>query len=629
MDRELALIVAHSAPPTIARVSGGYEARTSWHRRWNGRLVLADGAAAGLTVLAALALVWVYVSNEHDFYTSDYLGYQTITHSIVVAYHQSPRAVAGALLDSMNGDYNAIFTIPLAPFVLLLGDSRVVFESALTVAYFLPFCGMLGLVATAIVRAPSRPVFWSAVALTLLAPMAWVPTLRGYPDAGGACLILLALWLSLRNLRDGRPQRLAPCVAIGFLLALAALFRRHFAYDLLAFLAAMALHGMIGLLRSRHQGWAPFWQQAVAAGAPVLAVAVTSGLTLAVVGHSFLYRSLTTNYSALYAAYMQPATVVVDWYAAAYGGVALALAGIGFAVGFGRRTIGCDAGRLVLLVGGFAFLEWAVVVRQTGEQYTLHFTPFVVLGLVVLLWSVKPRKAVVPALGLVLGVNCLVGLTPLALPGIGRSDSRWLAMRELPLTRTDQAEVASAVGYLRETVPPGAPIYVVASSAIVNRDLLASAEQMIYGWDNARLELLRVPQVDSRDAWPLPLLLESRYVVVARPFQHQLPAERQRVVKVVADLFDGDEEFADDFVRLPTTFALEAGTTLDVYQRERSTSLDVALRTLAFMEQSQPRPGGQGDWMVLEQPASSSTSEEHGAAVRFQGPSCPARAGNI
>src|SRR2546423_9484364 len=100
---------------------------------------------------------------------------------------------------------------------------------------------MLAAIAVKLIPFRPRAVFWSTVALTLLTPMAWEPTLRGYRDTGAAFLILLAVWIYLYNARLDRWWQIP---LIGFLLVAAMLFRRHFAYAATAFVGAMMLHAL-------------------------------------------------------------------------------------------------------------------------------------------------------------------------------------------------------------------------------------------------------------------------------------------------------------------------------------------------------------------------------------------------
>src|SRR5258708_8102202 len=197
---------------------------------------LLDSSLLVLLLAVVVAVTYVYVSSEHVFYWSDYSGYQNITHDIAARYHKSPFVAARAVAGSLFLDYNALFTIPILPFVLLFGDSRIVFEIAIAVVYLVPFTLVLGLIAVTLIPARPRAIFYSTLPFALLTPFTWVPTLRGYPDTGAACLVGLALWAYVQDIRLQRRWQIP---LIGCLLALALLFRRHFSYDCIAFLAAM------------------------------------------------------------------------------------------------------------------------------------------------------------------------------------------------------------------------------------------------------------------------------------------------------------------------------------------------------------------------------------------------------
>ena len=198
-------------------------------------------------ILTIISVVYTYVSSENTIYVSDYAGYQNIAHNIVSSYRQSPLSAMRAIALSTLEEYNALFTIPLIPWMLIFGESRMAFELALGIMYLLPFTLILG--ALAIQMLPTRPgtVFWLTVAFALLMPIVWVPTLRGYPDTGAAFLIALAVWVYLR---DTRLTRWWQIPVIGFLVVGALLFRRHFAYAGIAFFLTMALHVFGQICRS-------------------------------------------------------------------------------------------------------------------------------------------------------------------------------------------------------------------------------------------------------------------------------------------------------------------------------------------------------------------------------------------
>jgi hypothetical protein len=328
---------------------------------------------------------------------------------------------------------------------------------------------------------------------------------------------------------------------------------------------------------------------------------------LVTLGHPFLSRFLHIDYNALYADYTKPPISSLTWYIATYGWLVFSAAALGFVLGIRSRTVNLDAVIFIILFGSLTVLAWLLVARQTGEQYTLNFTPIVVMGLSILMWTVALRwKPVLRRITLVgsiaiLSGNFILGLAALTMSNNSMLDSLF-AMQEAPFTRGDQAQIMQLVDYLRTVAKNGEPIYVAASSTVMGKDTLISAERMQYGWDNAKLNILYSPEIDSRDYYPLELLLRAKYVVLVDPFQYHLSPDKQRIVHVVYDIFKNYREFAQDFVQLPKHFTLDEGAVTSIYERVRPTSIATAIKTLEFMENYvQVRPGGQPDWILIDQ----------------------------
>jgi hypothetical protein len=436
--------------------------------------------------------------------------------------------------------------------------------------------------------------------------MVWVPTLRGYPDTGAAALMALAAWIYLRDTRLRHAWQMG---AIGFLVTGAVLFRRPFAYSALAFFGAIALLALIKFAQRMRSEPKAAWREL---GTNILCIGITASFSLAMVvifGRSFLIRLLTIDYNALYAAYTRPPLSSFTWYVAAYGWPVFGAAVIGFLLGIRYRILRPDAAKFLVIFGGLTLLAWLLVARQTGEQYTLNFTPTVVLGLAALLWTVMsvvrptPRRIVLTGGIAYLGVNLLLALSPVTLPNY-LNPNPVFAMQEAPLTRSDQAQVLRLVDYFRQIAGDGEPIYVAASSEVMGKDTLVSAEHLSHGWNNSRLNVLYSPEIDSRDFYPLELLLQAQYVLVVDPFQYHLSPGQQRVVQAVYDIFKNNREFARDFVELPEHFPLDGGAAASVYRRVRPTSIPTAIGTLEFMQSFvQTRPGAQPDWMLLDSTA--------------------------
>src|SRR5262249_48888711 len=91
---------------------------------------------------------------------------------------------------------------------------------------------------------------------------------------------------------------------------------------------------------------------------------------------------------------------------------------------------------------------------------------------------------------------------------------------------------------------------------------------------------------------PTSALFNADFVVVTRPFQHHLPVEQQKVVKVVFDAFVERWEVTNDFELLPRDFAIPASGRTRVWKRVRTTSPEIAYRTaeriLRYVKGEQP-----------------------------------------
>jgi hypothetical protein len=557
-----------------------------------------------LALLAALMAVllgvtYAYVGAERFFYYWDFAVHQDIASATAAAFRESWTAGWRAVGQSLREDYNALFALPLAP-VLGRHDSRMAYEMGLALTGLLPFALAVGALATRVVAGPARTVFWTATWLTLLVPMSWVPTLRGYPDAGAAALITIALAVYLR---DDRPRRPREAALIGVLLAAAVLYRRHFLYAALAFTASALLFETARAARSARGGAASARGEWIGLGQRVGAGGLAAAATMGALGQGFLTRLWSYDFARLYRAYEEAPRHVVEWYADAFGLALIGLAVLG-ALAAARAGLAHRAPLAYLaLFAALSTLQWVFFVRQLGEQYTLHVTPLLVLGLTALLfriWSIRaalPRALARTALAAILVANALLGLTVVAAESPVR---RAFGGAWVPLIRWDYDEVARLVDFLRGISNAYQGVYVIASSHTINADLVRHAEQVLHGRRDRQLDVLPVPTVDSRDYYPLNALLEAEHVVLVRPLQTHLRPEEQKVLAVVYDLFASGGEIARDFTARPERFELEDGALVTVFSRDHPTGLATALRTLAIVESAVPtRPGQLAEWTVV------------------------------
>ncbi|HEY9608057.1 hypothetical protein [Allocoleopsis sp.] len=201
---------------------------------------------AGLLALLALIIgivTWVYISSERNFHW--WIDWYARTLEIVNAFRESPSQAIELVQRSLIAERNRLYTLPLIPFFLVFGSSRLVYELSLALVYLLPFALVMGAIATQLIRVHSRPVFWATAFLTLLIPVSWIPTFMGIPDTGGAVFIGLAMFVYLQDVRLKQWWRIP---LIGFLIGSAILLRRPFIYAGATFLGALALQALISFI---------------------------------------------------------------------------------------------------------------------------------------------------------------------------------------------------------------------------------------------------------------------------------------------------------------------------------------------------------------------------------------------
>ncbi len=600
------------------------------------RKFLIDGFFLFLLVLATVVLTSIYVSSERTFYWWDYAGYNTATVNTANLFRDSPTQAWREVIQSLSKEKNLLISLPLVPFILLFGESRLSYILGVSLIYLLPFRLLLGAISAKLIPVYPRTVFWSTVWLSLLIPMSWIPTLRGYLDTGGCVFVALAI---LVYLQDVKLKSWWQIPLIGCFLAAAILFRRHFAYSAIAFLGAATLQvfsEFIVLKYRRDRAMpcpkdrdtavpfpyvdcpkdrdtaVPFpYRYLLESGVKLGLIAATSFAILMLVAGDFTRSAVTVDYRNLYAAWSLPVNDILTRYADFYGLGTWLLVAIGFSAGMLTRRLVSKAAIFIVLFGILSLVEWLLVLRYGYLHYTIHVTPIALLGLSAFFWTTwltlrgKIRYLILGAAGLYLVVNAAVGLIPVKL-----NLSKLFVANFPPLVRSDYGEVVKLVDFLRKIAPNEEPIYIAGASNSFNANILRQANRKLNppsGW--WKLNVIGRPQIDSRDTYPLPELLMSQYAVVAVPFQQVLLSDEQvlrsheqDVVKVVYDAFTQNWEISRDFQLLPEQFKLENGVTVSIYRRIRPTSIATAVKTLdAMQRQIGDKPGTQLDWISLHQ----------------------------
>lgn len=563
--------------------------------------ILAGHAVGVLLVIVGVLVVTVaYVSGEHTFYTWDFHTYSTRLETTFAQLTLSPLTALVQVYLSTSQEYNLIPTVPLLPLRAALEGSRVAYEANLAVVFIVPFVLAVGWIGSRTIAGPRAAVFWTTVLIALAIPYTWVSILRGYTDLGAAAIVAAAIGLYVADPRLTRPWR---PIAIGVLLAGAFLFRRPFAYDGIAFVAALGVI-VLGRALSGARADLPRTLRTLAFDVSRLVLVVLGGaITLLAIGHRLVGKLLIEDYGALYRSYVRDADDVLRWLGSGYGWLIVGLAGAGFALAW--RAAMLD--RRLMFVGLYGLILsalWVFVVGQEDVHYAAHFVVPVAIGLATLVWALRrllPTRLVTPAIAtvaLLLTVNLAAGLTPW-LPGDGSIARTLLAAPNPPLVRADYDEMLRLVGDIRQVAGVRKAVLVIGSTDGFSDDTVRVADEVSRG-DAPPLFVLNSPHVDSRDQYPLAVLVAADVVVLPDPLPLALAPDQQGVQRVLHDLLTQGSTVSNGFRTLPGSYALDGGVAVRVLVRVRPTSLPEAEAALIAMRRYTPSvPPNQVPWVSV------------------------------
>jgi hypothetical protein len=541
-------------------------------------------------------IAYIYISNEKYFYFWDYANYSDKVNHLVEKWQLSPLKVIEKVVDSLGDNYTDLPSLLILPFRLVFGGSRLVFILSLALVYLLPFSLMMGHVATLLIAAPKRLVFWSTAFTSILIPTVWVPILRGYPDIGSVVLIAIAITIYWK---DFRLKKTKSILAIAALMSVAVFFRRHFAYGFRAFALALILDTVWTYLRTyKKYSYRHLFRVAFTRTKRISALIVF----FLIFSPILVFKTLFIDYRTLYSSYEVSLSENFIYYGESYGWIIWFLATLGFFLGFLTKILNLRQAQFLILFGLCSVIQWIFFSRQLGVHYTTHFSIFIVLGVSTLFWSIGTIKqkikrwSILALHGAILGINFCLGLT-----FIGQKyfpNRTIFAVNEPPLIRQDYETFVQLLKYLSKINPEKKQIYVGASSWSFNSSIIKSGGS--YLQPPIQLPVVGTSDIDSRDVYPLYRLLKAHYVVIATPFQHHLAPSEQQVVQVVMDTFDQNWRFTQDFKLLPFQFHLEKNITVKIYERIRPASVGTILETLEqFRTRVLRKPGQETYWLTL------------------------------
>ncbi len=529
---------------------------------------LAGALAAG----AVLAFVAWYVRAERTIPFWDQAGYWLKTLAIAERLPHDPIGTLSTVLRTIRrDDYNQLIALPLAPAVLLFGESRLVYVLAIALLYGVAAAASIALFTERAFLRPRRAAPLGvalAVASIVIAPRLWLPVLVGLPDVAGCIVVPLAWWALREPLEEIPPRRI---VAIAAALALLIVLRRWYAYGVLALLLALGVEQVVrvGLgARGRATLLAALARLALLAAATLGFVLLASG------GHGL--DMIGTDYGRIYGAYRGPSPLR-DAAAALprdFGWLRLALAALGAAMVL-RDAATRPLARLLLVQTVLVVVLFGRTQGFAAHHEYLLVPQLAVFGAVAaatLAGAATAGRVVAAVLVLLLALDFAVQLAPGVQGALGPAASAFGRLAYPPVVRSDLDEVARLVRTVDVlTRDDHVRVYVLSSSTVLNEEVLANAHLADPSLPDLHDRILPVSHVDARDGFPW-ALAQAGIVVLSEPTGYHLRPESQRVIGVPADAIRSGRGIGAAFQRRPERFVLEDGGTVVLYGRLRDPS---------------------------------------------------------
>jgi hypothetical protein len=337
-------------------------------------------------------------------------------------------------------------------------------------------------------------------------------------------------------------------------------------------------------------------------------------------------RILDYKDQLLYISWHRSTAEIILFYSSVFGIITISVSFLGLVISVFKKSLSRHAVKFILLFLIVNTILWITYVKQLGPQYTLHFTPWLILGLVtalftgIRLFQGLANKIYIFIFSLFIFVNFILGLTNISFQKLfyyGEDNLNSLqlnifSMKNPPEERTDYDEIIHLIQYLRNITTPEDIIYIASSSDILNDDIIIQTNariqkinypttiQKYWKRQGSILNIPYIPFADRIHPYPLELLIKSDYVIVADPIQYHLRPEEQEILKIVYDIFINNWKFSDDFIELKQRFHLSDGVDLKIFKRVNKTSINTIIDTLGKMtEFIKQAPGGQLLWMDI------------------------------
>lgn len=523
----------------------------NWLRLFWKQKILKQFIVVALVIFPGLLLFFL-LKGEKYFYYWDFSGYWVRAIQFNNSFFEAPISAFEKIYSSINHDeYNLLPNLLLVLLNKILGLDFEAYVLSIYLVYCVPFALVTS---NFILNFSKTENGWFNLLLPVLclvfAPLL-TPIRFGFIDVVGLLPIIMILSILLKT-HFLRKINIKASITIGILILLLVFSRRWYAFWATAFYLSTFLVNLIFSISKKEVK--PLFYSCVNL---FVAGVIPLGIML-LFFYPFFEMSVLKDYGDIYAAYRR-----ADWSGEFqstlrfFGWFILSFAAIGLV--FMMKTRKSMAA--FLLISTFIIVALFSRINDFGgHQHFYLLLPLIFIPFFVAMFhffKIKKWSFIVFAGFLLVNSFFVFGLAPnLNLQKFGFS-----AVDATPKMRGDYEAIMAMAEDIKKLGDTGGYTYVLASSEILNDDILRNSQLPEL---NALPNLLHTQHVDRRDHFPNELFLAD-YVLVTNPAQLHLGPENQQLVHYFnQQILDG---FLKPHYEIQKTYQLEGGTTAFLLKR--------------------------------------------------------------
>jgi hypothetical protein len=514
------------------------------------------------------------IGKENYIYFWDAANYFSKYAGMSELFKNSPqRAVLKTLTTIQTDHYNYLAPLLLTPFSLLFGITRMPYILALVNVFLFPASLVFLLVfkRTAGMLDDKRLPLGAVVLMVFtffLFPFIWTPLLDGYVGIGGFIIIGMVLFTYFKY--PFTAQRYGTLIVTGVLVSILVMFRQWYSFWAVSFFIALVLNECIFLFVEHRFERA----RLMALLKKLFMIMFASGFFYIMIAGPFLIKIISGDYSYLSLTYRFNDTVFQHGkrFLRHFGLFYVTLTVFGVLLSFYFRK--------TRKLASFLIIQWVAIFLMFTHVHS--FLPhhyyllqpamliFIALFIATVLLKVKSGtlKTVICSVYIAVSVIAFTSAFFPVTAEYTKPVKAWFpTQRYYPLVRNDMAEIKRLLNVLERILAnPNDRLYVLASSSVLNSEMIKMAHLSLADAANLGKQVFRSSNLDLKDGFPSSLFT-AKYVLVAEPVQYDFDPRQARVIDIPAESLLTGKNMGTSYKKLPYEFNLDKGIKAYIYKR--------------------------------------------------------------